>query len=71
VEIGRDKDSHNCHKEMDSLFDNQSWSVDLHSNHNSKTVESGLVNRMDIGHNQNSEHHRKTVHRQTCFRIDT
>ncbi|WP_254554257.1 hypothetical protein, partial [Salmonella enterica] len=37
----------------------------------SKTVESGLVNYMDIGHNQSSEHHWKTVHRQTCFRIDT
>ena len=45
--------------------------MDLHSNHNSKTVESGLVNHMGIGHNQSFEHQQKTVHRQTCFRFDT
>lgn len=68
--------SHNCYQEPAYrqacfLIDNQNCCVNHHSTHNSKTVEYGLVNYMDIGHSQNSKHLRKTVHRQTCFRFDT
>ena len=45
--------------------------MDLHSTHNNMIVVTGLVNNMDIGHFQNSECYQETVHRQTCFRIDT
>ena len=37
MEVRHNTMCQNCYKEMDSLFDNRSWSVDLHSDHNSKT----------------------------------
>lgn len=71
MEVGHDTNSRNCYKEMDSLFDNPSLSEDLHSAHNKMIVVADLVNHMGIGHNQSSDCLPKTIHRQTCFRLDT
>ena len=68
VKVGLEMNNHNCYKEMDSLFDNQNCNEDLHSIHNSKTVEShGVVangiNQLCHGGN------RDLGYRQTRFLI--
>lgn len=68
VEVVYDKDSRNCHKEMDSLFDNQSWSVDLHSAHNNWTDVA--VSQMSFGYKWSHNCHQEPAHRQACFLID-
>ena len=61
VEVGEDKNSHNCykdhaHRQADSSFDNQSYSEDVHSTHNNMIVVTDSVNYVDNGHTRSSDY---------------